>query len=132
MYYEKLVQETLPSIIHYSIAYYFTVGQEFYSNMIAELPASIDDLNSFGAIVTEEPEFVEVFTKSPRFGDIVECLPIFVVTGFRPERLNKIYEHLIYPTFEARLPEDIESIEDVATKLVQVNTLVIIIFHLLI
>lgn len=101
--------------------------------MIAELPASIDELNTLGATITEEPEFVERFTKSPRFGDITECLPIFIVPGFRPERLNKIYEHLIYPTFEARLPETIISLENVATKLVQVNTHAILLLfcHLL-
>lgn len=88
--------------------------------MIAELPESIDELNKLVDLVTEEPEFVEMFTNSPLSAYNKEGLPIFVVTGFRPERMKELYKNLIYPTFEARLPETIESIEHVAMILVQV------------
>lgn len=88
--------------------------------MILELPESLDELNLLGNTITDEPNFIEVFTKSPRFADNKEGIPIFVVTGFRPEKLKQLYANLIYPTFEARLPETIDSIECVATKLVQV------------
>lgn len=88
--------------------------------MIAELPGSIDELNALADTIVEEPEFVEVFTSSPQFELNTEGLPIFVVTGFRPERMEALYKNLIYPTFEARLPETIDSIEHVAIKLVQV------------
>lgn len=87
-----------------------------------ELPQSIHELNVFGETVTDEFEFLEVFTSSPRFADISEAaLPIFFVTGFQPEKMKKLYENLIYPTFEARLPEKIDSIENVASQLIQVN-----------
>lgn len=90
--------------------------------MTSELPGSIHKLNIFGRTVTEEFEFLEVFTKSPRFADISPtALPIFCITGFKPEKMKKLYKNLIYPTFEARLPEKIDSIENVATQLVQVN-----------
>lgn len=88
--------------------------------MIAELPGSIDELNALVDTIVEEPQFVEVFTSSPKFALNTEGLPIFVVTGFRPEGMKALYKNLIYPTFEARLPETIESIEHVAIKLVQV------------
>lgn len=88
--------------------------------MIAELPGSIDELNALVDTIVEEPEFVEVFTSSPQFALNMEGLPIFVVTGFRPEKMKALYKNLIYPTFEARLPETIDSIEHVAAKLVQV------------
>lgn len=88
--------------------------------MIAELPESIDELNAFGDLITKEPEFLEVNTNSPRFTDSLEAVPVFVVTGFQPKKIRTLYENIIYPTFEARLPEIIESIEYVATQLVQV------------
>lgn len=100
--------------------YGFIANRDYHSKMVSELPESIDELKSLGDTITDEPEFVEVFTNSPRYADTVGGLPIFVVSGFRPEKLNKLYANLIYPTFEARLPETIESIEFVATKLVQV------------
>lgn len=101
---------------------YFTVAsREIYSKIVAELPESIDELNAFGEKITDEPEFVEVFTKSPRFVDNLEGLPVFVVTGFRPEKTKHLYKNLMYPTFEARIPENIESVEEVATTLLKVK-----------
>lgn len=105
----------------------FIASREFYSKIIEELPASIDELNAFGDTVTEEIGFIEVPTKSPRFADSIG-LPVFVVTGFIPKRMNNIYDNLIYPAFEARLPETIESIEHVARILVQVNIITILFF----
>lgn len=91
--------------------------------MITELPESVDELNKFGDTVTEDFEFVEMFTNSLRYVDNVASLPVFVVTGFRPQRMKRLYESLIYPTFEARLPENIDSIENVAITLVQVTNI---------
>lgn len=93
-------------------------SREYYSKIIAELPKSIDELITFGDTVTEEIEFIEVSTNSPRFTDSIG-LPVFVVTGFLPKRMKKLYENLMYPAFEARLPETIESIEHVARILVE-------------
>lgn len=93
-------------------------SREFYSKLITELPGSIDELNAFGDTITEEIDFIEVPTKSPRFADSIG-LPVFIVTGFLPQRMKTIYDNLIYPAFEARLPETIESIEHVARILVQ-------------
>lgn len=91
-----------------------------FSKMIAELPESIEELNAFGDTIIKEPEFLEVNTNSPRFVDSLEAVPVFVVTGFQPKKIRTLYENLMYPTFEARLPEIIESFECVATQLVQV------------
>lgn len=91
------------------------------------MPGSIDELNAFGETVTEEIDFIEVPTKSPRFADSIG-LPVFVVTGFMPKRMKKMYDSLIYPAFEARLPETIESIEHVARILVQVNIITVLFF----
>lgn len=90
--------------------------------MIAELPGSIDELNALADTITEEPEFVEVITNSPRFSDTLTGIPVFVVTGFRSDRMKSLYRNLYYPTFEARLPETIDSVEYVAEHLVQVNS----------
>jgi len=87
------------------------------------LPESIEELITFGDTVTEEIKFTEVTTNSPRFTDSIG-LPVFVVTGFLPKRMKKLYENLMYPAFEARLPETIESIEHVARILVQVNIII--------
>lgn len=87
------------------------------------MPETISELTLLGETVTEEFEFLEVVTNTPRFADTTSGLPIFVVTGFRPEIIKKLYENLIYPTFEARLPETIDSIENVATQLVKVNNI---------
>lgn len=87
------------------------------------MPKSIDELNALADTITEEPEFVEVLTKSPRFMDNMEGLPVFVIPGFQTENMKKLYKNLMYPTFEAKLPETIDSIESVATTLVQVLTM---------
>lgn len=105
----------------------FIASREYYSKMIEELPKSIDELITFGDTVTEEIEFIEVSTNSPRFTDSIG-LPVFVVTGFLPKRMKKLYENLMYPAFEARLPETIESIEHVARILVEVNIVIILFF----
>ncbi|VVC29213.1 Acyl transferase/acyl hydrolase/lysophospholipase,Ketoacyl-synthetase, C- [Cinara cedri] len=95
------------------------VTRESYSKIVAELPKSIEELNVLADTLEDEPEFVEVFTKSPRFADNMEGLPVFVVPGFQPGKIKRLYENIIYPTFEARLPETIDSIESIATILVQ-------------
>jgi len=95
--------------------------------MIAELPESIDELNTFGDTVTEDIEFIEVPTSSPRFADTIS-LPVFVVAGFLTKKMRKMYANLMYPAFEARLPETIDSIEHVAKILVQVNIIIILFF----
>jgi len=82
-------------------------------------------LNAFGDTITEEIDFVEVPTSSLRFADSIG-LPVFVVTGFMPKRMKKMYDNIMYPAFEARLPETIESIEHVARILVQVNIITIL------
>uniref|UniRef100_A0A2S2P8N0 Fatty acid synthase n=1 Tax=Schizaphis graminum TaxID=13262 RepID=A0A2S2P8N0_SCHGA len=93
-------------------------SREYYSKIIAELPETVEELITFGDTVTEEIKFTEVTTNSPRFTDSVG-LPVFIVTGFLPKKMKKFYENLMYPAFEARLPETIESIEHVARILVQ-------------
>lgn len=109
------------------LCFAFIATREYYSKMIAELPESIDELNTFGDTVTEDIEFIEVPTSSPRFADSIS-LPVFVVTGFLTKKMRKMYANLIYPAFEARLPETIDSIEQVAKILVQVNIIIILFF----
>lgn len=99
----------------------YAENKEMHSKIIAELPETIAELIEFEDTITEEPEFVEVETSSPRFADTMESLPVFVVTGLRIQKMKKLYDNLIHPTFEARLPTIIVSIEDVAAKLVQVS-----------
>lgn len=89
--------------------------------MLEELPESIDELNELADTITDEPGFVEVVTNSPQLSDTFEGMPVFVVAGFRPDRLKPLYRNLIYPTFEARLPETVDSVEHVAAQLVQVG-----------
>jgi len=103
----------------------FIARREFHTKIIADLPESIDELNAFGDTVTEEIDFIEVSTNSLRFADSIG-LPVFVVAGFMPKIMKKIYDNLMYPAFEARLPETIESIEHVARILVQVNIITIL------
>jgi len=101
--------------------YIYTVSREENSKLKEILPESIEDLNAFGDTISEEPVFIEVITNSPRYADTYEGLPVFIVTGFVTKNINKLYANLIYPTFEARLPETIDSIEQVAKQLVQVR-----------
>lgn len=110
--------------------YDFIATHEIYSKIIAELPETMDELNALGNTVAVEPEFIEVDTNSPKFADSLEGVPVFVVPGFRPERLKKLYKNLMYPTFEARLPETIDSVENVAKKLLEVNIMLNFLFVL--
>lgn len=108
--------------INYWVIYYSVLAiEELRSKIIKELPESIDELNTFGETIVEEPEFVEVITKSPLFSETLVGIPVFVVPGFRPERTKLLYKTLIYPAFEARLPENIDSVEDIARALVKVK-----------
>lgn len=89
--------------------------------MTSHFPNSVEELDGFGDYITDEPVFVEVATNSQRFVDSHCNMPIFIVAGFRPAFMRNLYKNIKNPTFEARLPEQIESIEQVASDLLKVH-----------
>lgn len=66
--------------------------------------------------------FKEVQTKSLRYHRVKGVSPIFVIPGFKSKRLEALYNKLHYPTFEARIPEKIDSINDLVDLLVKVSS----------
>lgn len=85
------------------------------------LPITLNELKRNSKYTVSEPEFVEVVTKSVLYANAKGAYPIFAMPGFQPENMNKLYNNLGYPTFEARYPAKFESIESVAKVLVKVN-----------
>lgn len=84
-------------------------------------PESVDELHQLKDKITSKAKFVEVPTKSPAFKNIKSVTPVFVVPGFKPEFVKPLYKKLIYPAFEAQLPEVVSSIDEVAKDLVDVS-----------
>lgn len=101
-----------------------TLGSEsqqfdYYNTLF---PSTVDELrHSVRYVAVGEPDFVEVATKSVLYADAKGAYPIFVVPGFRPTGVQKLYRNLGYPTFEARYPSRFESIKSVAEVLVRVS-----------
>lgn len=87
----------------------------------AYFPSSVAELERISKYVVDEPDFVEVVTKSVLYADAKGAYPVFVVPGFRPNVLQGLYSNLGYPTFEARYPSKFESIYSVASLLVKVR-----------
>lgn len=85
------------------------------------LPSTVDELEHNAKYIVSKPDFVEVATKSMMYADAKGAYPIFVMPGFRPNNMKKLYRNLGYPTFEARYPENIASIKSVAEVLVNVS-----------
>jgi len=85
------------------------------------LPESVNELYLLGNKITKDADFVEVPTKSPRFSDLKSVIPVFVIPGFKPKIIDKLYAQFFYPVFEARLPEKINSIGELAEMLVNVS-----------
>jgi len=48
---------------------------------------------------------------------------VFLIPGFKPKLIRTFYEKLSYPVFEAKLSEDIGSIDEISQILVKVSGL---------
>lgn len=84
-------------------------------------PDSVDELHHLNDKIIKEASFVEVQTKSPRFSQLKSASPVFVIPGFKPQHIEMFYKEFFFPVFEARLPEVINSIDELSTDLVNVN-----------
>lgn len=84
-------------------------------------PESTDELHYLDDKITNEAKFVEVQTISPKFTQTKSVIPIFVIPGFKPKLVETLYTKLFYPTFEAQLPDDICSIDELSNNLVTVS-----------
>jgi len=94
--------------------------QSDYYNMF--LPGTVDELERGSKHAVGEPDFVEVATKSVLYADAKGAYPVFVLPGFRPASMTKLYRNLGYPTFEARYPARFDSVASVARTLVRVSS----------
>jgi len=100
----------------------FTSGSQKMNEVIANyFPNSIDDFHDLNEIIIKDAEFVEVQTRSPRLSELKSVVPVFVIPGFRPKLFETLYKQFFYPVFEARLPEHIDSIDELSRTLVDVN-----------
>jgi len=92
-------------------------------NVIAKFfPESVDELYLLNdKLTTEEAAFVEVPTRSPRYSQQKSMTPVFVIPGFKPKLVETFYRQFFYPVFEARLPENIGSVDAVSEVLVNVS-----------
>lgn len=102
-------------------ANYFTGAQKMNEFITRCFPESVEELHMLNDKISSEANFVQVMTKSPRFQNFKSITPVFVIPGFKPKYIKPLYEKLIYPAFEARLPEVIDSIDNVAKVLVDVS-----------
>lgn len=102
----------------------YVAGSQQINDLIVNFfPESAEELHLLNEKLTKEAEFVEIPTKSPRLSQLKSVLPIFVIPGFKPKLVESLYKQLLYPVFEARLPEDITSIDELSENLVKVNTI---------
>lgn len=85
------------------------------------MPDSVEDLLEFVNKLNNEADFIEIQTKSPRFSQVKGVVPVFMIPGFKTRAIEVLYAKLYYPTFEARIPKQIISINDLAQTLVTVN-----------
>lgn len=84
-------------------------------------PKSLEELYLLKDNFSKEACFVEVQTRSPRFSQTKSVLPLFIIPGFKPKVMKTFYEKLLYPAFEANLPEKIGSIDELSEILVNVS-----------
>lgn len=83
-------------------------------------PASNEELNLLNDKITKEAGFVEVQTKSPRYSQLKSVTPVFIIPGFKPKLMETFYKTISYPAFEAQLPEEVNSINELSETLVYV------------
>ncbi|XP_050438788.1 fatty acid synthase-like isoform X2 [Adelges cooleyi] len=88
------------------------------SNSLCEMPDSVDELLEFVNKLNYEADFIEKQTKSPRYSQVKGVVPVFMIPGFKSKAIEFLYTKLYYPTFEARIPKQISSINDLAQSLV--------------
>ncbi|XP_050423058.1 fatty acid synthase-like [Adelges cooleyi] len=88
------------------------------TNCLCEMPDSVEDLLEFVNKLNNEADFIEIQTKSPRFSQVKGVVPVFMIPGFKTRAIEVLYAKLYYPTFEARIPKQIISINDLAQTLV--------------
>lgn len=84
-------------------------------------PGSAEELQLLDDKITREVEFVEMQTMSPRLSQLKSVLPLFVIPGFKPKLIETLYKQLLYPVFEAQLPEHFNSIDELSEILVDVS-----------
>lgn len=102
----------------------FFLGYQQINNIITNiLPESSDELHCLNDIQIQEPEFVEVSTRSPRLSQLKSVIPVFLIPGFKPKLIKTFYEKLSYPVFEAQLPGNISSIDEISQILVNVRSI---------
>lgn len=100
----------------------FFLGYREMNDVITNFfPESIDELYLMNDKITNETCFVEVQTRSPRFSQLKSVIPVFVIPGFKPKLMEMFYKQLFYPTFEAYIPENISSIDELSEILVKVS-----------
>lgn len=84
-------------------------------------PGSAEELQIFHDKITREAKFVEVQTQSPKLSQQKSVLPVFVIPGFKPKLIDTLYKQLLYPAFEAQIPEHFNSIDELSEILVDVS-----------
>jgi len=84
-------------------------------------PETADELRVLNDRLTTEAAFVEVATRSPRYSQQKSTTPVFVIAGFKPKLVDAFYGQFIYPVFEARLPDDVGSVDALSEVLVNVR-----------
>lgn len=99
----------------------FSGNQQRINDVIVNfLPGSLEELHLLNDKITKEACFIEVSTKSPRLSQLKSVTPVFVIPGFKPKLLESFYKKIFYPAFEAQLPEQINSIDELSENLVNV------------
>lgn len=84
-------------------------------------PGSIEELHLLNNKISKDACFIEVPTRSPRLSQLKSATPVFVIPGFKPKLIESLYKKIFYPAFEAQLPEQINSIDELSKNLVNVS-----------
>ncbi|XP_050524470.1 fatty acid synthase-like isoform X2 [Daktulosphaira vitifoliae] len=102
-----------------SCTYELTVDNAKNSYQKTNHLLTYDELQLSTINIGNEVDFIEVQTRSPKYSHVKGNSAIFFIPGFKSKYSEKFYNLLMYPTFEARFPESIESINHLAQSLVK-------------
>lgn len=79
------------------------------------------ELKNVGYYATEEPEFLEIPTRSKRLHETKNLRPLFLVPAIDANFIQPLASKLLYPAFCATFTEQHEIPTKTAKKLFQVN-----------
>ncbi|XP_065212331.1 fatty acid synthase-like [Planococcus citri] len=81
------------------------------------LPHDVNIFEKIADDLSDKLEFVEVTTKAPRYSNLKDCFPIFIISTLGPKPLKSLLSNLMSPAFCSSIGMSKFSIKESAAKL---------------